>query len=272
MDWEKIANFGAQNQPSSILDTKNETTSSGNGSFFRSHPILSNILVILAVAVLGICIVYFSVAVFTKHGESRVVPKVENMGYTQAVELLHSKGFKVDIRDSIYRDDVKPGYVIEQFPKADAYVKPGRKIFLYINAVHPKEVIIDDDNHPAEDALKGMSFRQGMARLEELGFKNIRIVKVLGDNDRIVKVTANGRTVKKTQRVAINSKMVVEVCDGRLAELRDSLRNVEYMQYASEEYYPEDYYNEETGVSGVAEPDPVPEVEESGEEEVEFIE
>lgn len=245
-----------------------------DGGFFKSHPILSNMLVISAVAVLGICIVYFSIALFTKHGESRTVPKVENMSYSQAVEMLHSKGFRVDIRDSIYRDDVKPGYVIEQFPKAEAKVKPGRKIFLYINAVHPKEVVVDDDNHPAEDALKGMSFRQGMARLEELGFKNIRIVKVLGDNDRIVKITANGRIVKKTQRVPLNAKMVVEICDGRLGELRDSLQNEEYMQYATEQYYPEDYYNEETGVSTSEMTDDIkPEVEtETEEEEVEFIE
>ena len=39
----------------------------------------------------------------------------------------------------LYRDDIKPGHVIEQFPKAKSIVKPGRKIFLYINAVHPKE-------------------------------------------------------------------------------------------------------------------------------------
>lgn len=250
-----------------ILNTENDSQKSGN--FFRAHPILSNILVIFAVAALGICIVYFSIAVFTKHGESRIVPKVENMGYTSAVELLHSKGFKVDIRDSLYRDDVRPGYVIEQFPKADARVKPGRKIFLYINAVHPKEVVIDDDNHPMEDAMKGMSFRQGMARLEELGFKKIRIVKVLGDNDRIVKVTANGRTVKKTQRVAVNSNMVVEVCDGRLGELRDSLQNEEYLQYATEDYLPDEYHNEETGVSGEPEQEPQPE---ETPEEVEFIE
>ncbi|MDE6795562.1 MAG: hypothetical protein K2J63_09710, partial [Muribaculaceae bacterium] len=78
------------------------------------------------------------------------------------------------------------------------------------------------------------SFRQGMARLEELGFKNVRVVKVLGDNDCIVKITANGRVVKKTQKVPVNAKIVVEVYDGRLGELRDSLQNEEYMRYSAE--------------------------------------
>lgn len=195
-----------------------------------AHPIVANFLIIIIVALLGLWIAYLCTAIFTKHGQSDQVPAVENMTYTQAVETLHSRGFRVDIRDSLYRDDVKPGHVIEQFPKAGSLVKPGRKIFLYINAVHPKEVIIDDDNRPMEDALKSFSLRQGLARLEELGFKNVKIVKVLGDNDCIVKITANGRTVKKTQRVPVSAAIIVEASDGRLGELRDSLQNEELLQ------------------------------------------
>ncbi len=213
--------------------------------FVGRHPIIANIFIILAVAILGIVIVYFSIAIFTKHGESDVVPKIENISYSEAIRILHEKGFRVDIRDSLFREDVKPGYVIEQFPKANSVVKPGRKIFLYINAVHPKEVVIDNDNNPREDALKSFSFRQGMARLEELGFKNIRIVKVLGDNDCIVKILANGKVVKKTQKVPVNAQIVVEVYDGRLGDLRDSLQNAEYDQnrvpYTDEESYTPDY-------------------------------
>ncbi|MDE7159956.1 MAG: PASTA domain-containing protein [Muribaculaceae bacterium] len=195
------------------------------------HPVLVNLIIIILVGFIGIWIVYLSIALFTRHGQSDTVPGVENMSYTRAVETLHERGFRVDIRDSLYVDHVKPGYVIEQFPKSGSVVKPGRKIFLYINAVHPKEVIIDQDNNPREDALRSFSFRQGMARLEELGFKDIRVVKVLGDNDCIVKILANGRTVKKMQKVPLNAKITVEVYDGRLVELRDSLQNAEYYEY-----------------------------------------
>lgn len=201
------------------------------------HPVVANIVVIFFVAILGIIIIYLSLQIFTKHGHSEIVPGVENMSYTQAINILHENGFRVDIRDSIYKEDVKPGYVIEQFPKSGSAVKPGRKIFLYINAVHPKEVVIDDDNNPSEDALKSFSFRQGMARLEELGFKKISIVRVLGDNDCIVKITANGRVVKKTEKVPVNASIVVEVYDGRLGALRDSLQNEEYYRYTSEPDY-----------------------------------
>ncbi len=192
--------------------------------FISRHPVLANVIIIILVALAGIGILYFSFAIFTHHGESEVVPGVEKMSYTQAIEILHDKGFKVDIRDSLYKEDEKPGYVIEQFPKANSVVKPGRKIFLYINAVHPKEVIIDEDNNPREDALKSTSFRQGKARLEELGFKNIRVIKILGENDCISKIYANGKVVKKMQKTPINAKIVMEVFDGQLEAVKDSLR------------------------------------------------
>ncbi len=193
--------------------------------FVAKHPVLTNLIIIILVAVAGLGIIYFSFAIFTRHGESCVVPGVEKMSYTHAIEILHSNGFKVDIRDSLYKEDEKPGYVIEQFPKANSIVKPGRKIFLYINAVHPKEVIIDEDNNPREDALKSTSFRQGKARLEELGFKNIKVIKILGENDCISKIYANGKVVKKLQKVPVNARIVMEVFDGNLMAVRDSLQN-----------------------------------------------
>lgn len=193
--------------------------------FMAKHPVLANLIIIILVGIAGLGIIYFSFAIFTRHGESSVVPGVEKMSYTNAIEILHSKGFKVDIRDSLYKEDEKPGYVIEQFPKANSVVKPGRKIFLYINAVHPKEVIIDEDNNPREDALKSTSFRQGKARLEELGFKNIKVIKILGENDCISKIYANGKVVKKLQKVPVNARIVMEVFDGNLEAVRDSLQN-----------------------------------------------
>lgn len=241
------------------MSRKNKT----GGGFIGRHPVLANFFVILIVAFLGIWIVYLSLQIFTKHGSTDVVPKVENMSYSQAINILHDNGFRVDIRDSIYKEDVKPGFVIEQFPKAGATVKPGRKIFLYINSVHPREVVVDDDNHPLDDALRSVSFRQGMARLQELGFKNIRVVRVLGDNDRIVRVIANGKVVKKTQKVPLNARLVVEVQDGRLRALTDSLEGEEFRYYseenaeAAEEEIPEILEEEEETVEPEEDPEPV---------------
>lgn len=211
----------------------------------REHPVLTNIAIICVVAVIGVIIVYLCLNIFTRHGDWETVPEVENMSFTNAIHTLHSQGFRTDIRDSVYNDTYKPGYVVEQFPKPGAKVKPGRKIFLYINAVHPRELIIDQDNSGGE-ALKGYSLRQGLAKLEELGFRNVNVVKIPGDNDRIIRLLVNGHTVAKMEKVPVNALVTVEVHDGQTYHMTDSMLEEQYLQYVTQV---EDEEN------GVAQPD-----------------
>lgn len=227
------------------------------GGFFNRHPVFSNIIIIFIIAFIGLWIAYLSLKIFTNHGAFETLPSVENMSYTQAVNVLHEDGFRVDIRDSVYNEDVKPGYVIEQFPKAGSSVKPGRKIFLYINAVHPREMIIDSDKGIGE-ALKGYSMRQGMAKLEELGFRHVKVVKVIGDNDRIIKLTANGKTVMKMDKIPVTAEIVMEVYDNSLNAVNDSIQNEEYLQSLAEGEYEDDGYydNSSSGHSYDEDPEP----------------
>lgn len=216
------------------MDIKKYKKNDSSLGFFVRHPVFANIIVIFLVAFIGLWIAYLSLKLFTRHGESIEVPSVENMSYTNAIEILHAGGLRSDIRDSIYNEDYKPGYVIEQFPAAGAMVKPGRKIFLYINAVKPREAIIDVVNEPSEDALKGYSYRQGLARLEELGFKNVTVKWIPGESDRIVRITSQGRPVKKMEKTPVTAPLVLEVYDGKLFEQADSLNNEEYYQYVTD--------------------------------------
>lgn len=220
--------------------------------YFRRHPVLANVIIIILIAIIGILIVFFSLNLFTRHGASAMVPEVENMTYTQAIKSLHEHGFRTDIRDSIYNEEIPPGYVVEQFPKAGSYVKPGRKIFLYINAVHPREVLIDSDNSSPGNALKGYSMRQGLAKLEELGFKNVKVVKVPGDSDRVIRLIVNGRTIGKMEKVPINALITMEVYNGQLREINDSILMEEYLEYVNE------MEEEETEVGGTYTYTPAP--------------
>lgn len=199
-----------------------------------NHPVLANIIIIGVVAILGLIIIFLWLNIFTRHDEWEKVPEVENMSFTNAINTLHANGFRTDIRDSVYNEEITPGYVVEQFPKAGSKVKPGRKIFLYINAVHPKELIIDADNSTHGEALKGYSLRQGLAKLEELGFKKVNVVKVPGDNDRIIRLIVNGQTVSKMEKVPVTALVTVEVFDGQLNRITDSLLEEEYLQYKTE--------------------------------------
>lgn len=205
-----------------------------NGFYFKQHPVLANMVIIILVAVIGLFIIFISLNIFTRHGEWESVPEVENLSFTNAIKILHENGFRTDIRDSVFKEDINPGYVVEQFPKAGSKVKPGRKIFLYINAVHPREYIIDPDNSMPGEALKGYSLRQGLAKLEELGFKKVNIVKIPGDNDRIIRILSNGKTISKMEKVPVTSLITLEVYDGLLNHYNDSIQDQEYLQYVTD--------------------------------------
>lgn len=217
-------------------------------NYLRRHPVLANMIIIMIVAVIGLVIVFISLNIFTRHGEYDVVPQVENISFTNAIHILHDKGFRTDIRDSVFKEDISPGFVVEQFPKAGSKVKPGRKIFLYINAVHPREFIIDPDKGQTGEALKGYSLRQGLAKLEELGFKKVNVVKIPGESDRIIRLIANGKTVSKMEKIPVTAFITVEVYDGKLNNYSDSIMAAEYLQYVTEvedEDYSQTYIEEE---------------------------
>lgn len=208
----------------------------------KSHPVIANFIIILIIGVIGIVIIFLWLNIFTRHGEWETVPEVENMSFTNAIHTLHNKGFRTDIRDSVYNEEIQPGFVVEQFPKPGAKVKPGRKIFLYINAVHPREIIIDPDNSMAGEALKGYSMRQGLAKLEELGFKKVNVVKIPGDDDRIIRILANGKTISKMEKVPVTALITVEVNDGMTNRMTDSLLEEEYLKYVTETEVEEEPY------------------------------
>lgn len=199
--------------------------------FMKKHPIIANVAIIVVVAVLGVVIVHLALTVFTKHGRKSEVPNVVGISYTQAIEKLHDAGFKIEIRDSLYLDNVKPGYVVEQYPDALSTVKPGRKVFLYINAVYPKQVVIDPSSGNSSNiALEGYSERQAVAQLEELGFRKIGITYVSGTSDRVKRILANSKTVRVGEKVAVNVAIIVEVYDGSRQHALDSTMNRVYWQ------------------------------------------
>lgn len=226
-----------------------------------NFPIFANVVIIILIGIIGVVIAFLSLNIFTHHGAWDTVPDVENMSYTDAIKNLRKAGFRTDIRDSIYNEEITPGFVVEQFPRPGSHVKPGRKIFLYINAVHPRELIIDSDNSTIGPALSGFSKRQGLAKLEELGFKNVSVVTLPGESDRVIRVLANGRQVAKMQKIPINAKIILEVYDGSYRTKVDSLLDEEYLEYVMEQeeggegvdYDGSDYeYSVESGDDGNA--------------------
>lgn len=76
---------------------------------------------------------------YTRHGQSIRVPRVTGMPVANAMKFLEENDLEMVMIDSVYREDVKAGTLVEQDPAPEQLVKPGRKIYVTLNTgIKPK--------------------------------------------------------------------------------------------------------------------------------------
>jgi eukaryotic-like serine/threonine-protein kinase len=96
--------------------------------------------------------------IYTRHNSSRPVPDFKGLTDIESKELADDNNLRVQIIDSVFNQDQKPGTVVEQEPKAGSLVKKYRRIFLVMNAVNPEKIAMPN--------IVGVSLRQAVAILE----------------------------------------------------------------------------------------------------------
>ena len=153
--------------------------------------------------------------VWTGHGDTVNVPDVRGLSEEQATEKLTADGLIIEIADSVYDLKHRPGVVVDQNPHLNTIVKPGRVVYLTINAKTPKMVTVP--------RLTDISSRQAHAILDGLGLKNVTETPVISEfKDLVLGATANGQPLVAGARIPINSSINLKVGDG-MEEMPDSL-------------------------------------------------
>lgn len=163
-----------------------------------------NIVMMIAVACLVLWLSTFVLDFWTRHGKNVKVPDVKGLHYDKAYEILTENDFEVVLQDSVYEKGIAPGTVVEQNPKDSVEVKPGRTIFLTINAFYPQTAMVP--------AITDISVRQARTILEGLGIKNIQIKQVQSEyTDLVLAATYQGKRLNPGMRVPLTAKIVLEV-------------------------------------------------------------
>ncbi len=103
-----------------------------------------NILAGILVVAITIWATFYWMDVYTRHGESVTVPDVVNFPLDGAVGKLEDLKLEYAIRDSSYRSDIAPGFVLEQDPEANSLVKEKRKIYLTVNVMKAPQIAVPD--------------------------------------------------------------------------------------------------------------------------------
>ena len=103
--------------------------------FITHRPFWVNLLAIIVLVVIIIYLLLKMLGGITNHGEYLTVPSVVGKTTEEAVKFLESKGFEVEIQDSVYVDTAKMGIVLKQLPDPNSTVKINRSVYLTVNRV-----------------------------------------------------------------------------------------------------------------------------------------
>ena len=97
----------------------------------------------------------------TNQNKVVTVPDLSGMTSKEAVRFLEARQLQYELGDSLFRADVNPLIVLDQYPKANSKVKIYRRIRLNLNAATPPLVVYPD--------LSGDTYQFAKQQIESLG-------------------------------------------------------------------------------------------------------
>lgn len=116
---------------------------------------------ILVVLILGL-FEFILMPAYVRQNQSRYVLDLRGLTLEDAQARISAEGFKEQVYDTLYTNQYQPGTVMDQFPRPNARVKPGRTIRLKI--ARPERMV------PIPE-LVGQSRRGAELQLQQLGLK-----------------------------------------------------------------------------------------------------
>lgn len=100
---------------------------------------------------------------YTRHDVAIRVPNVEDRPFEDAKRLIEERDLQVERQVGRYNPNVDRNVVVDQTPLPNADVKPGRRVYLTVNAGEAPMVKLPD--------LTGMSVREAKNRISSLGLE-----------------------------------------------------------------------------------------------------
>uniref|UniRef100_UPI004055F882 PASTA domain-containing protein n=1 Tax=Alistipes sp. TaxID=1872444 RepID=UPI004055F882 len=134
----------------------------------KQYPLLYTLLRIALVLLIMAISAHLLMLVATRHGARRMVPALTGISLSEAERLAEENDLELIVNDSLFVPIYEGGIVLDQLPEAEVTVKPGRKVYITINAFSHKMVEIP--------YVAGRSLRQAKNMLEIAGLEVDRLV------------------------------------------------------------------------------------------------
>ncbi len=126
-----------------------------------------SVIIVVLVVSLAACS-HFLLTWGTRHGARRTVPQFESLSQQDAERLAKSNDLHIVINDSLYAPQYAGGIILDQLPEQGTVVKPGRAIYVTVNATQKKMVPVP--------YVAGRSLRQAKNMLDIAGLTIEKLV------------------------------------------------------------------------------------------------
>lgn len=176
----------------------------------RSRRFLMNLLLMAALSFVLFWIAFRLLNVYTRHGESYVVPDFSGMTPDQIMESDTYDDFKVVVFDSIYDNSRQGGIVIDQDPPAGTEVKRRRTVHLTVVSKLQEMVTLPD---------LGNTARSARSQLEAYGLRIGEVTEVHGEFQGLLMAAYYmGKAVHAGDRIPKGSKIDIDVSTTQLRQ------------------------------------------------------
>lgn len=208
METNKETTKRTKTQTTKATKTRKEKVDKDGGrlSWLKRKGLFANLVFMGIVCILLILAVYFGLKFGTRHNSIIKVPNFMGMTLDKAERLADDEDLQLVVRDSIFDIDLPGGTIVDQLPRIsplrEVTVKPGRKIYVTVNAYTRRKV---DVPYVAKQTL-----RQALNQLQRAGLsvERLEYVQDMTSTDYVTKQSIGD------EEILPKTKLVVPVGTG----------------------------------------------------------
>ena len=176
----------------------------------------------------------YGLDLYTHHGQTVEVPTILHKTYNEAEDMLDQVHLQIVVSYTDYVKTLPPDCVLEQSPTPGDIVKPGRIVYVKINASQTPR-------RPLPDVIDNSSLRDAQSKLLAMGFLLGDPEYIPGEREWVYGIKCQGKQLSTGDRVSIEDQLIIQVGDGR----RDMSQTVSFVD-ANSYYFGEEEDEEET--------------------------
>ncbi|NBA87937.1 PASTA domain-containing protein [Emticicia sp. CRIBPO] len=165
----------------------------------------------------------------TNHGQSISVPSLKGLSLEEAEDLLDKNDLDYEISDSTFVSGLKPMSILSHYPKANANVKEGRKIYLTVVSAQAPLVKVPNIIGRSTSSAKNQLLSSGLIT------DKVELIPALEENT-VLKLKIGEREINVGEDIPKGSKVTLVVGDG-YGNQRIDVPNLVGMNYDEADIY-----------------------------------